>query len=132
MKMLSARQLRERLDERFPPAHGGSRDALPRQQTLHAMIDWSHDLLDERERALFRRLGIFVNGFSLEGAIAVGSSADLDELDVLDVLASLVDKSLVLANPMVMRCAIACSNHAGLRARETLRGGEPDAIAAAI
>ena len=54
-------------------------------------------LLDERERTLFRRLGIFVNGFTLEGAVAVGSGEDLDDLDVFDVLASLVDKSLVLA-----------------------------------
>ncbi len=61
------------------------------------MIDWSHDLLDERERVLFRRLGVFVNGFTLEGAVAVGSGTPVDELDVLDVLASLVDKSLVLA-----------------------------------
>ena len=66
---------------------------------MRALIDWSHDLLDERERTLFRRLGIFVNGFTLEGAVAVGSGEDLDELDVFDVLASLVDKSLVLAEP---------------------------------
>ena len=99
MKMLSPKQLRERLDERFRLLTGGSRDVLPRQQTLRALIDWSHDLLDERERALFRRLGIFVNGFTLEGAVAVGSGEDLDELDVFDVLASLVDKSLVLAEP---------------------------------
>ncbi|MGR4065294.1 MAG: ATP-binding protein [Vulcanimicrobiaceae bacterium] len=97
VKMLSPRQLRERLDERFRVLTGGSRDTLPRQQTLRAMIDWSHDLLDERERVLFRRLGIFANGFTLEGAVAVGSGEDLDELDVFDVLASLVDKSLVLA-----------------------------------
>ena len=97
MKILSPRQLRERLDERFRVLTGGSRDALARQQTLRAMIDWSYDLLDERERTLFRRLGIFVNGFALEGAAAVGSGEDLDELDVFDVLASLVDKSLVLA-----------------------------------
>jgi predicted ATPase len=97
--ILSPRQLRERLDERFRVLTGGSRDALPRQQTLRATIDWSHDLLDERERALFRRLGIFVNGFTLEGATAVGGGADLDELDAFDVLASLVDKSLVLAEP---------------------------------
>ena len=63
------------------------------------MIDWSYDLLDERERMLFRRLGIFVNGFTLEGAVAVGSGEELDELAVFDVLASLVDKSLVLAEP---------------------------------
>ena len=66
VKILSPRQLRERLDERFRVLTGGSRDVLPRQQTLRALIDWSYDLLDERERALFRRLGIFVNGFTLE------------------------------------------------------------------
>jgi predicted ATPase len=99
VKILSPRQLRDRLDERFRVLTGGSRDVLPRQQTLRALIDWSHDLLDQRERVLFRRLGIFVNGFALEGAVAVGSGEDLDELDVLDVLSSLVDKSLVLAEP---------------------------------
>ena len=99
VKILSPRQLRERLDERFRVLTGGSRDALPRQKTLRALIDWSHDLLDDRERMLFRRLGIFVNGFTLEAASAVGTSDDLDELDLFDVLASLVDKSLVLAEP---------------------------------
>jgi predicted ATPase/class 3 adenylate cyclase len=99
VRILSPRQLRDRLDERFRVLTGGSRDALPRQQTLRALIDWSHDLLDERERTLFRRLGIFVNGFTLEGAAAVGGGADLDELDAFEGLASLVDKSLVLAEP---------------------------------
>ena len=99
VKMLGPRRLRERLDERFRLLTGGSRDALPRQQTLRAMIDWSHDLLDDRERTLFRRLTIFVNGFTLEGAVAIGSDEDVDELDVFDMLASLVDKSLVLAEP---------------------------------
>jgi len=66
---------------------------------LRALIDWSHDLLDERERRLFRRLGIFVNDFTLEAAVAVGSGDGLDERDIFDVLASLVDKSLVLAEP---------------------------------
>ena len=99
VKILSPQQLRERLDERFRLLTGGSRDVLPRQQTLRALIDWSHDLLDDRERMLFRRLGIFVNGFTLEAATAVGTSDDLDELDLFDVLASLVDKSLVLAEP---------------------------------
>ncbi len=99
VNILSPRQLRDRLDERFRMLTGGSRDVLPRQQTLRALIDWSHDLLDERERTLFRRLGIFVNGFTLEAATAVGSGDDLPELDVFDVLASLVDKSLVLAEP---------------------------------
>jgi predicted ATPase/class 3 adenylate cyclase len=99
VKILSPRQLRERLDERFRVLTGGSRDVLPRQQTLRALIDWSHDLLDERERVVFRRLGIFVNGFTLEGAVAVCGGENLDELDAIDVLASLVDKSLVLAEP---------------------------------
>ena len=99
IKILSPRQLHDRLDERFRVLTGGSRDVLPRQQTLRALIDWSHDLLDDRERMLFRRLGIFVNGFTLEAAMAVGTSDDLDELDLFDVLASLVDKSLVLAEP---------------------------------
>jgi predicted ATPase/class 3 adenylate cyclase len=99
VKILSPGQLRDRLDERFRVLTGGSRDLLPRQQTLRALIDWSHDLLDERERRLFRRIGIFVNGFTLEAAVAVGGRDGLDEFEVMDVLASLVDKSLVLAEP---------------------------------
>ncbi len=99
VKMFSPHQVRDRLDERFRMLTGGSRDVLPRQQTLRALIDWSHDLLDERERVLFRRLGIFVNGFTYEGAVAVGAADDLDEYELFDVLGSLVDKSLVLAEP---------------------------------
>ncbi len=99
VRILSPQQLRERLDQRFRVLTGGSRDALPRQQTLRALIDWSHDLLDERERTLFRRLAIFVDGFTLEGAVVVGRADGLDEADTFDVLASLVDKSLVLAEP---------------------------------
>jgi predicted ATPase/class 3 adenylate cyclase len=99
VKMFSPQQIRDRLDERFRMLTGGSRDALPRQQTLRALIDWSHDLLDDRERALFRRLGIFVNGFTYEGAVAVGAGEDLDEFELFDLLGSLVDKSLVLAEP---------------------------------
>ena len=94
VKMLGPKQLRDRLDERFRVLTGGSRDVLPRQQALRALIDWSYDLLDERERILFRRLGTFVHGFTLEGAAAVGGPED-----VFDELASLVDKSLVLAEP---------------------------------
>jgi predicted ATPase/transcriptional regulator with XRE-family HTH domain len=94
--ILSPWQLRERLDQRFRVLTGGNRNALPHQQTLRALIDWSCDLLDERERALFRRLGTFVNNFSLEGAAAVCGA---DDFDLLDVLASLVNKSLVLAEP---------------------------------
>jgi predicted ATPase/class 3 adenylate cyclase len=99
MKMFAPSQIRERLDERFRMLTGGSRDVLPRQQTLRALIDWSHELLDERERLLFRRLGLFVNGFTYEGSIAVAGGEDLDEYELFDVLGSLVDKSLVLAEP---------------------------------
>jgi predicted ATPase len=99
VKVLSPKQLRERLDERFRVLTGGDRSALAHHQTMRALIDWSYDLLDERECTLFRRLGIFVNGFTLEGATAVGSGEELDELDLFDVLASLVDKSLVVAEP---------------------------------
>jgi len=99
IKMFSPHQVRERLTERFRMLTGGSRDVLPRQQTLRALIDWSHDLLDERERVLLRRLGIFANGFTYEGAVAVAGGEDLDEFEMFDVLASLVDKSLVLAEP---------------------------------
>jgi predicted ATPase len=99
VKILSPQQLAQKLDERFRVLTGGDRSALPHHQTMRALIDWSHDLLDERERTLFRRLAIFVNGFTLEGAVTVGSGDDLDELDVFDVLASLVDKSLVVAEP---------------------------------
>lgn len=97
--MLSPYQLRTRLDERFRLLISGNRDALHRHQTLRALIDWSHDLLDDRERAFFRRLGIFVNGFTLDGAITVWSGEQLDDGDAFDVLASLVDKSLVQVEP---------------------------------
>ena len=97
VRMLSPQQLQRRLDERFRILTGGSRTALPRQQTLRALIDWSYELLDARERALFRRIGVFVDGFTLEGASAVCTDATFDELELFDVLASLVDKSLVVA-----------------------------------
>jgi predicted ATPase/transcriptional regulator with XRE-family HTH domain len=93
---LTPHQLHERLSERFRILTAGNRDALPRQQTLRALIDWSHDLLNEPERELFRVLGIFVNGFTIAGAVAV---AGLGELDTLDLLGSLVDKSFVVAEP---------------------------------
>ena len=97
MKVLSAKDLLERLDQRFRVLTGGDRSALPRHQTMRALIDWSYDLLEERERTLFRRLGIFINGFTLQGAVTLASGKNIDELDVFDLLASLVDKSLVLA-----------------------------------
>jgi predicted ATPase/DNA-binding XRE family transcriptional regulator len=97
IRILSPTDLRDRLDARFRLLTGGTRDALPRQQTLRALIDWSYDLLDEREQQLFRRVGIFRDGFTLEAATSICGDTDTDELDVLDLLASLADKSLIFA-----------------------------------
>ena len=97
--VLSPRQLLEGLNQRFRLLTGGSRNALPRQQTLLALIDWSYALLNERERAVFRQLGVFVNGFSLDGLIAVVRGEGIDDMAAIDVLTSLVDKSLVLSEP---------------------------------
>ena len=95
IRMLSPAQLQRRLDERFRVLTGGSRDALPRQQTMRALIDWSYDLLAENERTLFNRLAIFSGGWTLEAAEVVATDESLDALDLFDLLSSLVDKSLV-------------------------------------
>ncbi len=95
VKVFSPRQLADRLDERFRLLKGGSRSALPRQQTMRALIDWSYDLLEESERVLFRTLGIFSGGWSLEAATAICGDDPASEWEVLDRLSALVDKSLV-------------------------------------
>jgi predicted ATPase/class 3 adenylate cyclase len=92
VKMLSVEQIAKRLDDRFRLLTGGARTALPRQQTLRALIDWSYDLLPEQERALLRRFSVFAGGCTLEAAEAVCSAGGLD---VMELLAHLVDKSLV-------------------------------------
>ena len=92
-RVLVPEQLLARLDDRFRLLVGG-RTALRRQQTLHAAIDWSHDLLTEPERRLFRRLSVFAGGCTLEAAEAVEGEDDLPARDVLDLLTALVDKSL--------------------------------------
>jgi len=96
-RVLSAEQIAERLDDRFRLLTGGSRTALPRQQTLRALIDWSYDLLTEPEKALFRRLAVFVGGWALEAAEAICSGDGVEPNEVLDLLTQLVDKSLVIA-----------------------------------
>lgn len=95
VRSLPVEKIAERLRDRFRVLTGGSRTALPRQQTLRACIDWSYNLLTQQERALLRRLAVFAGGFPLEGAEKVGAGGELRELDVLDVLTQLVDKSLV-------------------------------------
>jgi non-specific serine/threonine protein kinase len=95
---LTAEQIAARLDQRFRLLTGGSRAALPRQQTLRATLDWSYDLLSEPERRLLDRLAVFAGGWSLEAAEAVCSHEHIAPEHVLDLLAQLVSKSLVLAD----------------------------------
>jgi len=85
-----------RLGDRFRLLVSGDQTVLPRQQTLRALIDWSYDLLGDRERTLFQRLAVFAGGWTLEAAEAVGAGDDLKQHEVLDLLAQLVEKSLVI------------------------------------
>ncbi len=87
----------ERLGERFRMLTGGSRFAPQRHQTLRAALDWSHALLDQDERAVYRRLGVFVGHFSLEGAQELVCADAIDTWTALELLSSLVEKSLVIA-----------------------------------
>ena len=95
LRALSAKQIVERLDRRFRLLNTGNRGALPRHQTLRAAIDWSYELLDTREKLLMTRLAVFGGSFTLGAveSICSGDSLELDE--IVDVLSSLVEKSLV-------------------------------------
>ncbi len=95
VKMMSVEKILERLNDRFTLLKGGNRTLLPRQQTLKALIDWSYDLLSEKEKLLCRRLSIFSGGWILEAAEKVCSDDILDEEEILDLLTSLADKSLI-------------------------------------
>ncbi|WP_030615649.1 ATP-binding protein [Streptomyces fulvoviolaceus] len=93
LRLLTPRQIADRLDDRFRLLTAGSRTVLPRQQTLRAVVDWSWDLLDERERTLLREVSVFAGGWDLEAAEAVcGESA-------AELIGALVDKSLIVAGP---------------------------------
>jgi predicted ATPase/class 3 adenylate cyclase/DNA-binding CsgD family transcriptional regulator len=109
VRALSIEHLADGLDDRFRLLTGGARTAMARQRTLLASVEWSHALLDDDERALFRRLSVFAAPFSLAAAEAVAADDSLDRFAIFEVLARLVDKSLVM--------------HAGDRYRllETLR-----------
>ncbi|HLY59041.1 MAG TPA: adenylate/guanylate cyclase domain-containing protein [Stellaceae bacterium] len=95
LKMLKPAQLLARLDDRFRLLTGGSRTALPRQQTLRALIDWSYNLLNEVERAAMRRLSVFAGSWTLDAATEVIAGDPIEDWEVFDLLASLVEKSLV-------------------------------------
>ncbi len=97
LRSLSVAEVNERLDQRFRLLTGGSRTTLPRHQTLRGLIDWSHDLLGPAEQALLSRLAVFAGGWTLAAAERVCAGDGVDDGEVLDLLASLADKSLVLA-----------------------------------
>ena len=98
-RSMSLGELHDRLDQRFRLLTGGSRTALERQQTLAATVGWSYSLLTGAEQLLLGRLSVFAGSFGLDAAEAVCGSGDLDVLEVAGLLGSLVDKSLVVAEP---------------------------------
>ncbi len=98
VRALSLRQIADSLNDRFRLLTGGARNVLRRQQTLRASVDWSHALLTDAERTLFRRLGVFMGGFDLEAAQAVAAITEAEQFQILDQLSLLVDKSLVIAD----------------------------------
>jgi predicted ATPase len=89
-------QIEQRLDQRFLLLTGGSRSALPRQQTLRSALDWSFNLIGDKEKALLRRLSAFSGGCTLESAEVVGEGSPVEHREVLDLLTQLIDKSLVV------------------------------------
>jgi predicted ATPase/DNA-binding CsgD family transcriptional regulator len=98
MRALSLAEILDSLHDRFRLLTGGSRTAVRRQQTLRASVDWSHALLTEPERVLFRRLAVFMGGFGLDAAQSVAGGSDVESYQVLDLLTLLVDKSLVVTD----------------------------------
>jgi len=98
IKILSVEKILENISNRFRLLTGGSRTALPRLQTLKALIDWSYDLLSEKEKLLFRNLSVFTGGWNMEAAEQICSNEEIDEFEVLDLLSNLIDKSIVISN----------------------------------
>jgi predicted ATPase len=97
LKVLKPKELQARLDDQLHLLTAGSRTAVPRQQTLRAAIEWSYALLSEAEKAMLCTLGVFAGSFTLEAVAAVAASASVEESDIFDVFAGLVDKSLVVS-----------------------------------
>ena len=129
--VLAPAQLRDRLDARLKILAVPNRDLPQRQQTLRALIAWSVDLLDPSEQRLFARLGIFADGFTLEAVCAVCEDAGTGELDTFELLASLADKSLVVAevdrDPTRYRLLDSMRSYALMKLDE---GAERDVLAA--
>jgi predicted ATPase/DNA-binding CsgD family transcriptional regulator len=98
-RLLTVEQIVARLDDRFRLLTTGGRTSSPRQKTLRALVDWSYDLLSEREQVTFSRLAVFAGGWSMEAAESVCSGGEVSTGAVFDLLARLVDKSLVAMEP---------------------------------
>ncbi len=128
LNVLSVEALLTNLDRRFALLTGGDRTALPRQQTMRALIDWSFDLLDEAEQRLFTRLSVFTGGFELAAATAIDPDAG-DELTVLELLSSLVDKSLVVVDVTSGEPRYGLLESTRAYAREKLTGDEAAGVA---
>ncbi len=97
MTALAVEEVAQRLEDSLKLLTGGTRTAAPRQQTMRATLQWSHDLLSEDERILFARLSVFAGGWTLAAAEAVGAGDDIEREDVLDLVSRLVGRSLVMA-----------------------------------
>ncbi|MEZ4690530.1 MAG: hypothetical protein R3A12_10250, partial [Ignavibacteria bacterium] len=95
-KILSVEKIFERLDDRFKLLTGGKRTALPRQQTLRALIDWSYDLLTDNEKKLWSRLSVFIGGWTLDAAEEVCTDETINSYDILDLLSLLTEKSIII------------------------------------
>ena len=97
LRVLSPSELAARLDDRFRLLTGGSATALPRQQTLRAAVDWSYELLSDKQRMLFNRLSVFSGGFTIDAAEVVCGNGGLESSDILDLLHQLVNQSMLAA-----------------------------------
>jgi predicted ATPase/class 3 adenylate cyclase/DNA-binding CsgD family transcriptional regulator len=131
VRALSLAEILEGLRDRFRLLTGGARTAVRRQQTLRASVDWSHALLSEPERVLFRRLAVFLGGFDLDAAQFVCGGGDVERFQVLDQLTLLVDKSLVVAEKTSGRTRYRLLETVRQYAAEKLgESGEADAVRA--
>jgi predicted ATPase/class 3 adenylate cyclase/DNA-binding CsgD family transcriptional regulator len=131
VRALSLTEILDSLHDRFRLLTGGARTAVRRQQTLRASVDWSHALLTEPERVLFRRLAAFLGGFDLDAAQAVAGSGEVERFQVLDQLTLLVDKSLVVAESSSGRTRYRLLETVRQYALEKLgESGEADAVRA--
>ena len=130
LRTIGLQELVERLSDRFALLIGGSRAALPRQQTLLGAIEWSHDLLSDQEKAVLRRLAVFPSDFGLDDADAVAAGATIERSSVLELLSSLVEKSFVgrIPNAAVTRYRL----HETMREYGLLKLREANEEAAAV